>query len=626
MGKRQRQTYYAVAVGRIPGVYNSWEECKQQVDKFPGCLFKSFDTKEKANQFMQNGSNSETKKRCTRTNQPPILNFIDLTQKFVKTNPPKPIKIDEVKEEIIPHKRLSPGQQKVLDLVLTSKKNVFFTGSAGTGKSYLLSRIVDGFRNDKSCKEDSIWVTATTGIAAIQIDGITINSYAGIELGNFTREKLLKKAKTKSKRWLKTQVLIIDEISMLSGRLFSDLNFIAKSIRKSTLPFGGIQVIVCGDFFQLPPVKIIEKFCFDVPDWNEVIHETIELTEIFRQREDIFIKSLNEIRHGILSDSGKEMIKSVSRPLSNEFGILPTRLYCKNISVDEENLRELQKINNPSHFYQSTNMDYEYYHQFKGFEQNQLINMLEKSRNNCIAGDCIELKIGAQVMLLKNLGVQDRFVNGARGVIKDFVPFEYDEDNKSFLALNKWEASSTQSRIINSNGDCDDKHVQLYPLVKFTSGKEKIITPVFFGVVYLNREFCYRIQLPLKLAWAITIHKSQGMTLDKVQVDLKSTFASGQAYVAMSRATSLDGLQILSFSEKSIFSHSTVLNYYADACNDPVAKELIANKNKPILKTKVVEEKQTKNQVITTPVVNSSFFDGVYDDIFSSVAEIDTLL
>ena len=216
---------------------------------------------------------------------------------------------------------LSDEQRHVCNLVAEKKQSVFFTGSAGTGKSVLLREIIKVLRDKYRREPDRIAVTASTGLAACNIGGVTLHSFAGIGLGKEPVPELVKKIKKSSKakqRWLRTKVLIVDEISMVDGELFDKLEAIARSIRNNGRPFGGLQLVITGDFFQLPPVPDsgrVAKFAFDAASWVTSIGHTIGLTQVFRQRDATFANMLNEMRLGKLTPKSIASFRSLSRDL-----------------------------------------------------------------------------------------------------------------------------------------------------------------------------------------------------------------------------------------------------------------------------------------------------------------------
>uniref|UniRef100_A0A8C0HCG6 ATP-dependent DNA helicase PIF1 n=1 Tax=Chelonoidis abingdonii TaxID=106734 RepID=A0A8C0HCG6_CHEAB len=406
--------------------------------------------------------------------------------------------------------RLSQEQSIVLSAVL-SGKNVFFTGSAGTGKSYLLKKIVG------SLPPKSTYATASTGVAACHVGGTTLHAFAGIGSGKVPLNQCIELAQRTGVRqhWLSCQHLIIDEISMVEGKFFDKLEAVARAVRKRDDPFGGIQLIICGDFLQLPPVSKGNeetKFCFQAESWRRCIHVNMELTEVWRQTEKSFISLLRTIRLGRCTDEVTRQLLQTATNRVERDGILATRLCTHKDDVELTNERRLQQLPGEMHSYEAVDSD----------------PMLVKAIDaQCPVSHCILLKPGAQVILTKNLDVSRGLVNGARGVVVEFET--------------------------EGNG---------LPRVRFLCGVTEVIRLerwVFKGPsgIYLSRQ-----QLPLKLAWAISIHKSQGMSLDCVEISLSRVFESGQAYVALSRARSLEGLRVLDFDPNVVRANPYVLQFY----------------------------------------------------------------
>ena len=242
------------------------------------------------------------------------------------------------RRETVPKVFLSDEQRSVLDLVAEQKRSVFFTGSAGTGKSVLLRETIKVLRQKYQREMDRVAVTASTGLAACNVGGVTLHSFAGIGLGKEAVPELVRKIKRNQKarqRWLRTKILIIDEISMVDGDLFDKLEAIARAIRNNGRPFGGIQLVITGDFFQLPPVPDygrVSKFSFDAATWNTSIQHTIGLTQVFRQKDPgasidevdrrclltitVFANMLNEMRLGRLTPKSNDAFRALNRPLS----------------------------------------------------------------------------------------------------------------------------------------------------------------------------------------------------------------------------------------------------------------------------------------------------------------------
>ena len=417
---------------------------------------------------------------------------------------------------------MNDDQIKILNLIST-KKSVFITGPGGVGKSFLIKSIKSLLKKKLVC------VTALTGCAAILIDGTTLHSWSGLspDIMDQSVEFIINNMKYKPKqRWKKTQVLIIDEISMLSKDLFEKLNIIGQQIRKNNKPFGGIQIIVSGDFFQLPPIikgNTIDsdKFCFCSSIWNDMFcNTTVELSKIMRQTDENFIKVLNKIRKGIID---KDVINMLESRVNLEYinDIIPTQLYSMRHEVENINKMHLVELDNIQVHKWSTE-------QLSGhhINKNQQSILIKQWENDCQCEQKMFLAIGAQVVLLHNAFQEEyNLINGSRGVVIDF----------------------------NNDGD---------PIVQFINVTIEIPKHNWefenhsYGLKYKIRQY------PLKLAWALTIHKSQGMTLDCVIIDISNVFEEGQAYVALSRVKYLDGLFIKNMNPSKIKANQTVLEYY----------------------------------------------------------------
>lgn len=406
-------------------------------------------------------------------------------------------------------KEFTSEQEFIHDRIVKDRFSVFFTGPGGTGKSFLLEEIVKSLKRSRRI----VAVTASTGKAALNIGGCTLHSFAGIGLGRGTKEELLasvRKHKTAKDRWKVTDVLIIDEISMINGDLLDSLEFIARKIRNNDIPFGGIQLVLVGDNLQLPPVKS-SKFVFEADCWKDVVEETLQLTKIFRQEDEEFIKMLNEVREGRVSDETETKLKALSRePVYPNDGISATHLYPLRSQVDEENQRRLDEL--PGKEYQYIAFDY-------GSAANK--NKLAK---DCMAPSVLCLKENAQVMLIKNFS--ETLVNGSLGVIVGF--------------------------------DAND-----YPMVKFDTGETLVMERMDWVIEDSEKKvIARRRQVPLILAYAITIHKSQSTTISRLKVDLGRSFGCGMAYVALSRARSMDGLQVLNFDKSCCIADQKALLFH----------------------------------------------------------------
>jgi len=382
--------------------------------------------------------------------------------------------------------------------ILKSGKNVFLTGSAGAGKTYLLNQYIQYLRE----RGIPLAITASTGIAATHLDGMTIHSWSGLgirdELTDQDLEKIAKKAPTR-KRIEKVKVLIIDEISMLSGQTLGCIDQILRYIKISFEPFGGIQVIFSGDFFQLPPVSrerkpSHERFAFMHPSWVEAKLEICYLTEQFRQgSDDDLLSLLNEIRSGEISDASGDLLMTNMEEAEDK-EIEGLQLYTHNADVDRINAEKLKELEAKEKHFKA---------HIEG--KSLLIEALKKS---IIVPEDLCLKKGAQVIFVKN-NYEEGYVNGTMGTVIDYT-FEG------------------------------------YPIVQTFDDRKLIAKPTEWSIDdEMGKPIALFKQIPLRLAWAITVHKSQGMTLDTVTVDLSKTFEAGQGYVALSRVKNFDGLRLI---------------------------------------------------------------------------------
>jgi ATP-dependent DNA helicase PIF1 len=399
--------------------------------------------------------------------------------------------------------------------------NVFLTGQAGTGKSVLVSTFIK-YKSVNSF----VGITSMTGISSILIGGTTLHSFLKIGLGDGNVGDIITRIQSTrhgKKRWQGLTTLIVDEVSMLSPELLTKLEEIGRILRGNNSPFGGIQLIFCGDFLQLPVVGN-QKFCFECEAWDRCKFKIMYLTEIMRQNDPLFQKALSKVRMAQIDDEVKEILTPcINRELKEINGVKPTRLYTTNVNVEYLNLTEYNKISENVEECFKYDMQYEFHKYVKDKE-----DMINKSRKNILAPDTIELCVGAQVMLVYNIDVEGGLANGSKGVVIGFT-----EEEK-------------------------------LPIVRFTNGRDEIIKYNTWDIKEDREEVLSITQLPLKLAWAITIHKSQGATLDLCIVDLEQVFEFGQVYVALSRVKSLEGLSISNLSWKSIMAHPKAVKFYKD--------------------------------------------------------------
>ncbi|KAN0136869.1 P-loop containing nucleoside triphosphate hydrolase protein [Lactarius tabidus] len=404
-------------------------------------------------------------------------------------------------------------------------------------------------------------------MAASNIGGMTLHSWGAIAPTVDNVEKLIKYIRTARPallRWKTTQILIIDEVSMVDGHLFERIAAIATQLRKKTdRPFGGIQLVVTGDFFQLPPVTEGSKqpfFAFECDAWKASIEHTVSLTRVFRQKDNKFVQLLNELRQGSISSLAIESFRALSRPIvSSDLVLPPTELFSTRHEVERANSTRLASLQSPPFTFDARDSGSAAPEKRKAV----LANMRVPER--------LILKQGAQVMLVKNIDDRRGLVNGAVGRVLGFFAapcgksegvitnVKISEDGKSVVFVgpgkeNAKPGSTASARAPKNEGKKSAADSELFPLVEFPtpSGRETaLVTQDEFRIednegVVLAR----RVQVPLILAWAISIHKSQGQTIQRVKVDLGRVFEKGQSYVALSRAATMEGLQVLRFDPK----------------------------------------------------------------------------
>ncbi|ALC38407.1 CG3238 [Drosophila busckii] len=405
--------------------------------------------------------------------------------------------------------RLSEEQMEVLR-ACTAGKNVFFTGSAGTGKSFLLRKIISALPPDGTV------ATASTGVAACLIGGTTLHAFAGIGGGDATMARCLELSSRpmSARTWRNCKRLIIDEISMVDGQFFEKIEAVARHIRRNERPFGGIQLILCGDFLQLPPVIKSEvdakqRFCFQSNVWESCIQCVFELKQVHRQSDPEFVKILNHLRIGHVNDGIAARLVSTSKQKIEGNGILATQLCSHTKDAASINESKLENLSGDKVLFRAEDSD---------------AGMSKQLDQQVQAPSQLYLKLNAQVMLLKNINIANGLVNGARGVV---VRLE-----------------------------------QGLPIVRFKNNQEYACKHEKWIIKTATGGILTRRQVPLKLAWAFSIHKSQGLTLDCVEMSLSKVFEAGQAYVALSRAKSLNSVRILDFDAKQVWANPQVLQFY----------------------------------------------------------------
>jgi len=414
---------------------------------------------------------------------------------------------------------LSEEQKHAYDAVIKGD-SIFLTGPGGTGKSHLIGLIAQ--------QVPSLAITAMTGCAAILLGhgAKTFHSWAGIGLGKDTAEFIAKKMKSQAKkRWKDTSTLILDEVSMLTPELLEMIDKLAKIIRQNSKPMGGMQVVFVGDFLQLPPVAKggSVKFAFESPVWWEIVKETVQLKRIFRQKDPVFQNILDEARVGEISAESLAILKTRCDLTWDHEPIQPTLLFSRNVQVDSINKANIDSLEGEAQIYKARFPSGQTLPDDIGFVPE------------------LTLKVGAQVMLVTNLDQNKGLVNGSRGVVVQFRK-EYTTD------------------VITGEETNDGI---MYPVVRFKNGRMETMK-------YHSWKDLFVQQIPLRLAYALTIHKAQGATLDCALVDIgMNTFEYGQAYVALSRVKSIDSLYVHEVFAGAFRAHPLVKKFYAGTYLQP---------------------------------------------------------
>lgn len=402
---------------------------------------------------------------------------------------------------------------------------MFLTGAPGAGKTYVLNQFVKQARQ----RGASVAVTASTGIAATHLNGQTIHSWSGVGVAQVMTDTLLKQIKTRrGKRIRATDILVIDEISMMHAWLFDMVDQACRAVRRSPEPFGGLQVVMSGDLFQLPPVSNTRRdrelvapppelvamreryakagrnpngFVTESLVWPELNPVVCYLTEQHRQDTGQLLDVLTDIRQGTVTDTDRQALDTRIgvEPAGDDVAI---SLYPNNRQADALNDSKLAQINEPEHRFEA--------------ESSGQVSLIKRLKSTMLAPEMLSLKVGAAVMALRN-DTNQQYVNGSLGTVVDFV-------------------STTEGE---------------YPMVDFENGHTVIMQPAAWEMMDGETVLASVKQVPLRCAWAITIHKSQGMTLDRARMDLRRTFAPGMGYVALSRVESMDGLYLDGINERA---------------------------------------------------------------------------
>jgi ATP-dependent DNA helicase PIF1 len=482
-------------------------------------------------------------------------------------------------------------------------QNLFVTGPGGTGKTRLIQFMVEYMNSIGKPHQ----VCALTGCAATLLNckAKTIHSWSGIKLGKGVPEDIIRrvvKGRCYPKAWRAVEVLIVDEVSMMSRKMFDLLDQIGRTIRKcNTKPFGGIQLVFTGDFFQLPPIPDYDdptsgEFCFKHPKWGKTFkpENCIELKTFFRQTDPAYISILQEVRRGTISPANIELLQSRltrGRVTEPKNGVVPTKLFPVRSKVETINESSYEKLEGEEKIYRFSVTTKAKTHIDSGtalssselahceeLTSDQLSQEVDNLITSLFTEKVVRLKIGTLVMCTANIEVDKGICNGSQGVVVGYA------EATSPILPDELIAKKTGPALV--------------PVVKFANGVTMKVAPY----QRQSEEFpCIVVaQVPLCLAWALTIHKIQGATLDMAEMDIgRSVFADGQSYVALSRVKTLDGLYLSEFNSTKIRANPLVIEFYDSFLE--IGKEEMSRQTVDILTNirpavHAVEMKQTSMQ------------------------------
>ena len=390
--------------------------------------------------------------------------------------------------------------QELALAVLLSGRSALLTGAAGTGKTYLLNTFIAQARK----RGKKVSVTATTGLAATHLGGNTIHSWSGIGVSDHLPNNFFERlSKTRRDVISKTDVLIIDEISMLHDFRLDMIDKVLRTVRENDRPFGGIQLVMSGDFFQLPPVNRPNEqgggFVVYSDAWQELQPAVLYLERQYRQNDDRLLEILTALRTGDVRRSHVEALLARTEIEPPDGDI--TELHTVNVDVDDINIQKLAELPGEERSYQQTTTGSKIY--------------VENLQRSVLAPENLVIKLGALVMAVKN-SPQKLYANGSIGTVVNFEPLTE------------------------------------YPVVEFRDGRRVTMVPDVWELRDGERKRASISQVPLRLAWAITVHKSQGMTLDAAKIDLRKAFVEGMGYVALSRVRDLDNLYLYGINRRAL--------------------------------------------------------------------------